>query len=324
MSDYKTLDKRLKNKEVILLDGAIGTQLQKMGVPMSGTAWAATALKTHPFTVRRMHENYVKAGCDVITVNTYSAAGCNLVPLGLGDEVRELNLRAVMLAMDARDRYAKDRPVYIAGSVSNYGLRIGIEKNPKGYGYYNERVETSEAQAKAYLREQAEILAEAGVDLMLAESTGGTTHRRWVFEACAATGLPVWAGFKVHQDKGDKAPLVGYHSKEPFAESFKSLIEFGPKAVCVFHSPIAATDAALKIVQSKWKGPIGAYPEGERHDYIAVHRDSNEPIHVTPKEFVKTAKAWVASGVQIIGGCCGIELEHIQPLREALPKHIPA
>jgi homocysteine S-methyltransferase len=324
MSEYKTLDARLKKREVIILDGAVGTQLQKMGVPMSGTAWAAMALKTHPFTVRRMHENYIKAGCDVITVNTYSAMGANLVPLGLADEVRELNLRAVMLAMDARDRHAKDRPVYIAGSVSNYGLRIGIEKNPKGHGYYSERVETSEAQAKAYLREQAETLAEAGVDLMLAESTGGTTHRRWVFEACTATGLPVWAGFKVHQDKGDKTPRVGYHSKEPFADTFDDLVKFAPKAVCVFHSPIAATNAALPIVRKKWKGPVGAYPEAERHDYVAVHRDRNEPIHVSPKEFVKTAKAWVADGVQIIGGCCGIELEYIQPLREALPARVPA
>ncbi|MGH6717945.1 MAG: homocysteine S-methyltransferase family protein, partial [Alphaproteobacteria bacterium] len=209
MSGYGDLDKRLAKGEVIILDGAVGTQLQKMGVPMSNTAWAATALHTHPFTVRRMHEEYVKAGCDVITVNTYSAAPFNLIPLGLGDVVRELNLRAVMLAMDARDRWAKDRPVYIAGSVSNYGLRMGIEKSPTGHGYYAERIETSEDQAKAHLRQQADILAEAGVDLMLAESTGGTTHRRWVLEACLATGLPVWGGFKVHLDEGSTVPKVG-------------------------------------------------------------------------------------------------------------------
>lgn len=324
MSDYKDLDKRLAGREVILLDGAVGTQLQRMGVPMSNTAWAATALQTHPFTVRRMHEDYVKAGCDVITVNTYSAAGHNLVPLGMGELVRELNLRAVMLAMDARDRWAKDRPVYIAGSVSNYGLRIGIEVNPKGYGYYAERVETSEAQAKAYLRQQAEILAEAGVDLMLAESTGGTTHRRWVFEACRATGLPVWAGFKCHQDEGSTVPKVGYHSDEPLMQSFDELVSWGPKAVAVFHSPIAATEAALPLVRQHWKGPIGVYPEAERHDYIATHKNADEATRITPDDFVAKAKAWVGQGVQIVGGCCGIELEYIRPLRDALPRHVPA
>ena len=65
---------------------------------MSNRAWAGIALKDYPFTVRRMHENYIKAGIDVITVNTYASARHNLEPLGLADMTVELNLRAVMLA----------------------------------------------------------------------------------------------------------------------------------------------------------------------------------------------------------------------------------
>ena len=119
MSDYRTLETRLVGKEVVILDGAVGTQLQKMGVPMNSHAWAATALQTHPYTVRLLHESYIRAGVDIITANSYSAARHNLVPLGLGDLTRELNLRAVVLAQEARDRCAKERPIYIAGSVSN-------------------------------------------------------------------------------------------------------------------------------------------------------------------------------------------------------------
>ena len=74
MSDFANLDRRLQNREVILLDGAVGTQLQAMHVPMNNHAWAAAALYTHPFTVRRMHENYIAAGVDVITTNTYASA----------------------------------------------------------------------------------------------------------------------------------------------------------------------------------------------------------------------------------------------------------
>ena len=85
MGDYSKLKARLDNREVILLDGAIGTQLQSMGVPMSHRAWAGIALKDYPFTVRRMHENYIKAGVDIITVNTYPSARHNLEPLGFGD-----------------------------------------------------------------------------------------------------------------------------------------------------------------------------------------------------------------------------------------------
>ena len=80
-----------------------------------------------------MHENYIEAGVDVITTNTYASARHNVVPLGLNDSVTELNLRAVMLAQDARDRCAKERPVYIAGSVSNFGLITGAEPGTKGY-----------------------------------------------------------------------------------------------------------------------------------------------------------------------------------------------
>ena len=168
VSAYANLERRLARREVILLDGAIGTRLQSMGVPMSGLAWAAAALESHPFTVRRMHEEYVAAGVDIITTNTYSSARHNLEPLGLGDKVVELNLRAVMLAQDARDRTAGDRPPLIAGSVSNFGLRVACEGD-----YEERRSETSEAQARANLRQQADILAEAGVDFLIAESTGG-------------------------------------------------------------------------------------------------------------------------------------------------------
>lgn len=323
MSEYKTLQARLDGREVVILDGAVGTQLQKMGVPMSNLAWAATALQTHPYTVRLMHEQYIAAGVDVITVNSYSAARHNLVPLGLGDMTRELNLRAVVLAREARDRCAKERPVYIAGSVSNYGLRTGVETSPEGVGWFADRVEWTEARSKANLREQAEILAESGVDMLLVESTGGTTHRKWVLEACLATGLPVWIGFKCHLDAPGGAPKVGYHSDEPLAANFEQVTAMGGAVVSIFHSPIAATDAALPVVRSKWKGPIGVYPEAERKDYVAVHKDENEPDHVSPEDFVAKAKGWVSQGVQVIGGCCGIELEHIRPLRAALPKRLP-
>jgi S-methylmethionine-dependent homocysteine/selenocysteine methylase len=324
MSDYKTLETRLAAKEVVILDGAVGTQLQKMGAPMNSDAWAATALQTHPYTVRLLHENYIRAGVDIITVNSYSAARHNLVPIGLGDMTRELNLRAVVLAQEARDRCAKERPVYIAGSVSNYGLRTGSETTAEGAGFFTHRVPWTEAASKANLREQAEILAESGVDLLLVESTGGTTHRKWVLEACLATGLPVWVGFKCHQDEGGGAPKVGYHSDEPLTAKFAEVVAMGGSVVTIFHSPIAATDAALPLIRSQWKGPIGIYPEAERKDYVAVHKDAGEPDHVSPAEFVAKAKEWVNKGVQIIGGCCGIELEHIQPLRAALPKRVPS
>jgi S-methylmethionine-dependent homocysteine/selenocysteine methylase len=324
MSDYRSLADKFSAKEVVILDGAVGTQLQSMGVPMNTFAWAAEALHSHPFTVRRMHEDYIRAGCDVITVNTYASARHNLEPLGQGDLTRELNLRAVMLADDARERAAKARPVWIAGSVSNFGLTTCAEpySDTEFEKYFGRRNAITEQQSRANLREQAEILAEAGVDFLLAESTGSNAHRRWVVEACVATGLPVWAGFRCHQRDGDATVRIGYVSDDTLADSVTGVMELGAAGLCIFHTFPSTTEAALPVVKGLWDGPIGVYPEGERHDYIATYRDSTEAPHISPEEFVTFAQGAVAQGVQLIGGCCGIELAHIRPLRDALPSHI--
>ena len=260
---------------------------------------------------------------DVVTTNTYSSARHNLLPLGLGDKVRELNLRAVMLARDARDSAAKERPVWIGGSVSNDGLMAGAERGWQDYQYFRDRVETTENQARANLREQAEILAESGVDFHIAEPTGSTVQRGWVFEACIATSLPVWSGFKCRRDAADGSLKVGYRSDEAFDAEFSALAALGGELVTVFHSPVDATEDALAVVKAQWNGPIGVYPEAERPDYVETHCDDSIVTKLTPDEFVAYAQRWVAAGVQVIGGCCGVELEYIRPLRDALPERLP-
>ena len=324
MSEYAALAKRIEDREVILLDGAVGTQLQHMGVPLSDQAWAGIALKDYTYTVRRMHENYIKAGVDIITTNTYPSARHNLDPLGLAGMTAELNLRGVVLAQEARDRCAKDRPVNIAGAVSNYGLLAGAEEGWSDLGYFKNRPELTDRQAQDNLREQAEILAEGGVDFLLAEPTGSSEQRCWVIEACLSTGLPVWMGFKTRLEDSEGPVQVGYTSNEPFETQFEELAALGGSVVSVFHSTIDATNATLPLAQAKWPGPICVYPEADRHDYVDTHRNPSEATKVTPEDFVVQAREWVAQGVQIIGGCCGIELEFIEPLRDALPTHLPA
>ena len=75
MVRYQDLQDRLDRGDVIILDGAIGTQLQAMGVPMNVTDWAAAGLLTHPYTVRHMHENYIEAGVWSMATNTYHLLG---------------------------------------------------------------------------------------------------------------------------------------------------------------------------------------------------------------------------------------------------------
>jgi S-methylmethionine-dependent homocysteine/selenocysteine methylase len=320
MVGYPELQGRLDRGDVIILDGAIGTQLQAMGVPLNTTDWAAAGLHTHPYTVRQMHEAYIRAGVDIITTNTYSSARHNLEPLGLGDLTAELNIRAVALAQEARERAGRERPIYIAGSVSNFGLVTGSESY-RARSLRNRSAITAE-QAQANLREQAEILAEAGVDFLLGESTGSLEHRKWVSQACSIPGLPKWVGFKVHVDEGDPTVKVGYGSDVPLTRALDEVMALGGSVVNVFHTNVSDTAAALPIVLARWAGPVGVYPEAARTDYVDTYRDPGVQSNVSPDGFVALAQKWVEQGVQIIGGCCGIGVEYIRPLRQALPSRI--
>ena len=331
MTDYGSLKARLDGREVIRLDGAIGTQLQAGGVPMDPYCWAAIANHSHPNTVRKTHEDYIRAGADVITTNTYSSARHNYEPAGLSDLVIELNIRAVALAQEARDRVA-ERPVHVAGSVSNFGcwteaqyqrrLRKGRRAAlPPGM---RSRSLISEAQARRNLAEQVGILVDAGVDFLIAEATGDELQRGWVLEAVAAAGVPYWAGFKCHMREGEDAPRTGYDSDGLLADELDARLPLAADVLSIFHSTIEDTTAALPLVRSRWAGPLGAYPEAGRKDYVQAFADPNVENPHSMDEWVASAQRWTQSGVQVIGGCCGMGLDHIRALEGRLPARIAA
>ncbi len=317
MSDYRKLHERIGGGEVLLLDGAVGTELQALGVTIGVGAWAGSAQHTHPDTVRFMHERYIRAGVDIVTTNTYSTARHCLERIGVGDLTRELNLRAVVLAQEARARAADGRTVWIAGSVSNYGILTGGEALP-------ERLEKGWTALdpdayRANLHEQARILAESGVDLLLAESTGATEHRRWVVEACLATGLPTWPGFKAHAAE-DGSLRTGHTSNEPFSAGLDAILPLGGEVMAIFHTTVDSTGQGLAMLRERWSGPIAVYPDADRTDYVSPQADATLGNRDTPEDFAAHARRWVEQGAQIVGGCCGFGVEYITSLRETLPR----
>ena len=340
MSDYRELHDRIDAGEVLLLDGAVGTELQALGVSIGAGAWAGTAQHTHPDTVRFMHERYIRAGVDIVTTNTYSTARHCLERTGLGELTRELNLRAVVLAEEARARAANGRPVFIAGSVSNYGIRaraanrsrpVFIAGSVSNYGILTggealpERLEEGwsafdEDTYRANLHEQARILAESGVDLLLAESTGATDGiaTGW-WRHVRPRRLPVWPGFKAHVAE-DGTLCTGHTSHEPFADGVDAILPLGGEVMSIFHTTVDATSECLPVLREKWPGPIAVYPDADRTDYVSPHADAKVGNRDTPADFAVHARRWVEQGAQIVGGCCGFGVEYIEPLREALPK----
>lgn len=299
MTAYKDLQARLARGELIILDGATGTELQLRGVPMDGYAWSAAALDTHPETVRAVHEDYIHAGADVIITNTFSTARHMLEPAGLGDRARAMNQTAVALARAACEN-AVGRRVAIAGSISSFRARV-----------------TPVDQLEGSFREQADVLAEAGVDLIALEMMGSAEQAAPAIRAAVATGLPIWVGFScVLGDDG----VVRFFDGSPFArgltEDLALLAEVPPEdvVVTVMHTLAEDTAPALEIVRQHWPGPVGVYA----HSGKWVDPEWEFDRMISPEDYLSAAQQWVEMGARIIGGCCGIGPEHVRLLKERL------
>ena len=298
-----TLDQRIKKGEIIILDGATGTELEKRGVPMDDAAWCAAALATHPEVVRGVHEDYIRAGAEVIITNTYPAAKHVLKEAGIGDRFRELNARAAELAREARENVAEG-PVYIAGSISTFSARLD-------HGY-----DPEEREARANYTEQAEVLAEAGVDLIALELMRDIEGTRYALEAAATTDLPIWVGFSCKRAEG--GTLMLWEGRNTLAEALEELPLQDVTLVSIMHTLTEDTVPALQQVRELWDGPVGAYPHSG--EFIMPNWQFIDMI--SPEDFTQEAQRWIQQGAQLIGGCCGIGPEHIRMLKETLPERI--
>ncbi len=276
----------------LVLDGGTGSELRRRGMALEGTDWSALAPLTHYDLLRAIHADYIDAGADVITTNTFATTRFVLEAAGHAADFEHINERAVAAAHEARDSGGRDAAV--AGSISCLPPRFDV------HAYPDERVESA-----AYL-ELAETLAEAGVDLLLLEMMQETRHAPLALAAASRVGLPVWLGVSCRL--GASGTLVGFDFPlVSLATTLGALLPFAPAAVCVMHSPVAAIAPALDEIRGRWRGPLGAYPEvGDGTPHV--------PHSVSPESLAAEARGWLASGARIIGGCCGTTPEHVRAL----------
>ena len=293
------LGQGIEDGRLLVLDGATGTELERRGVPMDDAAWCAAALVTHPETVREVHEDYVRAGADVIITNTFPTSRHVLEPAGLGDRLRELNVRAVELAQQARET-AAERPVSVAGSISTFSAR------------HDNTLQPPEAQARANYREQAEVLAEAGVDLIALEMLRDIEQATYAVQAAATTGLPVWAGFSCK--RREDGTVVLWDEQNTLEEALQKIPLSDVSMICIMHTLIEDAPAALGEVGGMWEGSVGAYPHAGR--FVMPNWQFTDEI--SPEDFATEAEGWVAMEAQVVGGCCGIGPDHVRAVAERL------
>ena len=304
-----TLSERLGRGEIVLMDGAVSTEFERHGVAMDAEVWSATAHRSHPEIVRRVHEDYIRAGAQVITANTYATARHVLEAIGLGDETAAINKEAVEIARQARDTAAAG-DVWIAGSMSSMPPLGEMRTTPRGPG------------VAGNYREQAGILAESGADLIVAEMMLDQVNAPLVVEAALATGLPVWIGFSAVLEVGDER-VAGWRRgtdftdmlPEDFEDMLDAVLVFGGEAAGIMHSPISATGPALDLLASHWSGPKLAYAETGAFD----NPGWDFTQIASPDDYADAVEGWVRDkGVQIVGGCCGTGPEHIRAIKERL------
>ncbi len=301
MTDGSWVQRRLSGEGLpLLIDGGMGTELEKSGVPMDGKVWSARAMLSHPDKVRDVHERYIRAGAEAIITNTFSSARHMLEPGDLGAEVRNVNLKAVELARQARDAAATS-PVVLVGSICEWSY----DEHPA----WNSPEVVGQAAA-----EQAEILAEAGVEILAVEMCERAELSDAVVEAVFRVGLPVWLGVSArrHQDQ-DRLSSFGYPERD--FEGVVEVVSRYPAAIVnVMHTPVSDVGAALEVVRSHWKGPVGVYPESG--EFMMPNWNFVDVIDAPT--LAENAVLWANDGVRLIGGCCGLGPDHIEAVSQAL------
>ncbi len=281
-SEFK---QQLANR-VLIADGAMGTMLYSRGVFIN-KCYDELNLSA-PGMVREIHEEYVKAGAEILESNTFGANRVRLAGYGFADKLREINQAGARLAREA----ARDQ-AFVAGAIGPLGIRI----EPLG--------PTSFAEARAFFKEHAEALIEAGVDLLILETFADIHELR---EAIAAA----------REAAGPEMAIVAHATIDDFGNMpdgtqtvvFTEMLDGWPVDVIGLNcsvGPKVALETIEKMVNHTSK-PLSAMPNAGNPATVEGRK-----IYLSSPEYMaQYARRFIWAGVKIVGGCCGTTPEHIK------------
>lgn len=304
-SRYAQIGEWLARGGRLILDGGTGTELERRGVSMDSQTWSGTAALDNIAVLEEIHRDYLLAQADVITANTYASSRLMLGLAGLASQFETVNRAAVGAALRARERAGRTN-VLVAGSLSH---RIAIAEGtarPDG-----NRAPTP-AALEASLTELAELLRDAGCDLLILEMMYDPRLMAPAFAAAASVGLPVWAGFSARRGAQGQVLSFAPDSDIPFAETVDILKSYPVEAAGIMHTSADLVSDALVILRRTFSGPLLAYPDSGY--FKSPHWEFQEVM--TAHELHQFAVNWIADGVQIVGGCCGLSPPHIEALAQ--------
>jgi methionine synthase / methylenetetrahydrofolate reductase(NADPH) len=282
---------RLKQSPV-LCDGAMGTLLYAKGIFINRSYDELNL--SQPDLIRGIHHDYLQAGAEIIETNTFGGNSFRLGRHSLADKVRDINRAGVRLAREA----AKSFDVWVAGSVGPLGTRI----EPLG--------KTSFQEAREAFRDQIEVLAESGVDLLILETFGylEEIHQAMLAARDVSAKLPIVAQVTIDEDGN----CLDGSDPQTFVSRLE---EWGADVIGCNCSvgPVAMLDAMEKV-RAATSLPLAAQPNAG----IPRSVDGRNIYLCSPEYMASYARKFVAAGVRLVGGCCGTTPEHIRVMKSAL------
>ncbi len=283
---------RIRGGETLIFDGGYGTMLFAAGL-LNG-ACPELWNDTHADVVRSIHKGYFDAGSQIVETNTFGGTRLKLVEYRLGERTRDLNERGARLA-----RAAAPPAGYIAGSIGptsrlpqDYALDAGV----------------TDEEYEATFLEQAEALAEGGVDLFAVETMMFPQEATAAIRACKkATDLPVMATmFFQFEELHDRDRTMWGESP---ADVARSLLATGADVVGMNCG--RGPDRAIVIIREMRKvtdAPLIAYPNAG----LPVTKGDTVTYELGPEEMAREYPALLDAGCNIVGACCGSNPEHIE------------
>lgn len=277
--------------EIVILDGAVGTQLEEHGSVMGGQSNLTT-----PDIVLEVLSDYSKTGCHIITANTLTMNSVYIERHGLDIDVRSVNLKGVELA-----KKAAREDQFILGDMSSTGKLL------EPYG------PVSESEAFDSFCEQAPILEEGGVNGFIIETMIDLNEALCALKACVTvSNLPVMVSMSFSTSKNGGRTVMGNSAEE----CTKALTEAGASAVgtnCGNVDPFQMAEI-ISIISASTTLPVLAMPNAGKPKMI----DGQSIFDMSPSEYLEGIKECIKAGAKIVGGCCGTTPEHISVLAENL------
>ena len=274
---------------LVLFDGAMGTYIYEKGIFIDKCYDELNI--SNPDLILNIHQEYIKAGADVIETNTFGANRYKLRRYGLSEKTREINYQGAILAK----RAVQDQ--FIAGSIGPLGIKL----EPFG--------EVTEEAARSAFSECASSLLEGGIDLFILE----TFHDIHELDLALQTirdlsDLPIIGQMTVHGDGKSSYGLdlddIVHFFNSSHVNAFGLNCSIGPKTMLDF----------VERMIERTSLPISIMPNAGLPQFV----DGRQLYMSTPDYFAVYTKRFIESGVQIIGGCCGTTPEHIRKMAGTL------